>query len=91
MHLLTHKIHLDTLPASDLSTFITRRFYQLSEDTDIPPNLILVEPNDDIVGPPYAFVGPQGLLSDLFEEHAPRHPEFARPYEWASYLPEVHI
>lgn len=91
MQLITHRSHLDALPASDLSIFITRRFYQLSEDTDIPPNLILVETNDDIVEPSYTFVGPRGLLSDLFEEHEPGHPEFARPYEWASYLPVLHI
>ena len=92
LKLLTHINQINQqLPASDLSIFISRRFYQLSEDTDIPPNLILVETNDDISGPPYAFIGNRGLLSDLFDEHEPGHPEFARPYEWASYLPALHI
>jgi hypothetical protein len=50
-----------------------------------------VEPNDEITGPAYAFVGPRGLLSDLFEEHEPGHPEFARPYEWASLIPELQL
>ena len=36
-------------------------------------------------------MGPDGLLSDLFEEREPGHPKFARPYEWASYLPELHL
>jgi hypothetical protein len=57
----------------------------------VPSNIILVESGDHITGPDYAFVGPDGLLSDLFEEREPGHPEFARPYEWVSYLPELHL
>ena len=91
MQLITHRSHLDALPASDLKIHIQKRFDQLSEDTDVPPNIVLVETGDAITGPDYAFVGPDGLLSDLFEEHEPGHPEFARPYEWASHLPELHI
>jgi hypothetical protein len=89
MQLITHQTHLDALPASDLKAHITARFDRLSEDTDVPPNIILVETDDDIAGPDYAFVGPEGLLSDLWEEHEPRHPEFCRPYEWVSYLPSL--
>ena len=84
MRLITHRSHLDALPESPLKTHITARFDQLSEDTDVPPNLILVETDDDVTGPNYAFVGPRGLLSDLFEEHQPGHPEFVRPYEHIS-------
>lgn len=91
MRLITHSSHLDAIPASELKTHITARFDQLSEDTDVPPNIVLVESTDDITGPAYAFVGPDGLLSDLFEEQAPGHPEFARPYEWVSHLPELNI
>ena len=91
MQLITHRSHLDDLPASPLKTHITTRYDQLSEDTDVPPNIILVEGDDDITGPDYAFIGPNGLLSDLFEEHEPGHPEFARPYEWTSHIPELHI
>ena len=90
MQLITHQSHPSALPDSPIKDHITARFDQLSEDTDVPPNLILVE-EDDITGPDYAFVGPRGLLSDLFEEHEPGHPEFARPYEWACYLPELHL
>ena len=89
MRLITHRSHLDALPASDIKTHIKKRFDQLSEDTDVPPNIVLVEATDDITGPDYAFVGPQGLLSDLWEEHEPEHPEFARPYEWVSFIPEL--
>ena len=91
MRLITHRSHLDALPASPLKDHITSRFDQLSEDTDVPPNLMLVECGDDITGPDYAFVGNQGLLSDLFEEHAPEHPEFVRSYEWVSYLPSSQL
>ena len=91
MRLITHRSHLDALPESPLKSHIQSRFDQLSEDTDVPPNLVLVEATDDIGGPGYAFVGPRGLLSDLFEEHEPGHPEFARPYEWVSHIPELHI
>ena len=87
MHLINQIPHLDALPESPLKTHITARFNQLSEDTDVPPNLILVETGDDITGPDYAFIGPRGLLSDLFDEHEPGQPEFARPYEHASKLP----
>ncbi len=86
MQLITHRSHLDALPATPLKTHITARFDQLSEDTDVPPNIILVEEGDVVTGPDYAFVGTRGLLTDLFEEHAPGHPEFARPYEWISHL-----
>jgi hypothetical protein len=91
MRLITHRSHLDTLSASDLKVHITARFDQLSEDTDVPPNIVLVETDDCITGPDYAFVGNRGLLSDLFEEHAPGHPEFSRPYEWVSHLPELRL
>jgi hypothetical protein len=91
VQLITHQTHLDAIPPSGLKAHIQRRFDQLSEDTDAPPNLVLVEPDDDITGPNYAFVGPQGLLSDIFEEHAPGHPEFNRPYEWVSHLSSLQL
>ena len=91
MNLITHQSYLGALPASHLKTHITARYDQLSEDTDVPPTIILVTPEDDITGPDYSFVGPRGLISDLFEEQEPGHPEFARPYEWASYLPELQL
>ena len=91
MQLITHQIHIDQLPPSPLKTHIQKRFDQLSEDTDVPPNLILVELDDDITGPDYAFIGPQGLLSDLWDEHEPGHPEYCRPFEWVSYLPSLQL
>ena len=91
MQLITQQSHLDAIPASDLKTHIQKRFNQLSEDTDVPPNIVLVEDGDDISGPDYAFVGPEGLLSDLFEEKCPGEADFVRPYEWVSHLPSLHL
>ena len=91
MQLITHQSQLDELSESPLKTHVQTRFDQLSEDTDVPPNIVLVEATDDVTGPDYAFVGPEGLLSDLFEEHVPGHPEFSRPYEWVSYLPSLQL
>jgi len=88
MQLFSHQSHIDVLPESPLKDHIQARFDQLYEtDEDLFPNLILVEAGDDITGPDYAFVGNRGLLSDLWDKNTPGHPEFARPYEWASYLP----
>jgi hypothetical protein len=91
MQLITHQSYLNAFPTSPLKTHITDRYDQLSQDTDVPPQIIIVENGDEITGPDYAFVGSKGLLSDLFEEYEPGHPEFCRPYEWVSYLPELHI
>jgi hypothetical protein len=91
MQLITHRNQFNVLPLSPLKTHIQSRFDQLSEDTDLPPSIILVDDDDDITGPDYAFVGPRGLLSDLFEEHEPGHPEFSRPYEWVSHLPNLQL
>jgi hypothetical protein len=56
----------------------------------VPPNLVLVEEGDDITGPDYAFIGPNGLLSDLFEEHQPGHPDFVRPFEHVSRIASLY-
>jgi hypothetical protein len=92
MQLITHSSHLDALPASPLKTHIQKRFDQLSEDTDVPPNIVLIEDTDKIDGPDYAFISEsQGLVADLWDEHVPGHPDFVRPYEWVSHLPSLHL
>lgn len=67
-----------------LKSHITARFNQLSENTNVPPCIVLVEVTDVITGPDYAFVGNQGLISDLFEGFSPGEDGFVRPYEWVS-------
>jgi hypothetical protein len=66
VQLITHQKHIDRLPDSHLKAHIQARFDQLSEDTDVPPNLTLVEAVDDITGRDYAFVGNNGLLLRFF-------------------------
>ena len=92
MQIITHQSHLDALPESTLREYITARFNQLSEDTDVPPNLILVEPNDNLIGPDFAFVNEtRGLIGDQFEESTLGETGFVRPYEWVSYLPALQL
>lgn len=86
MRLITQQSHLDQLSTSPLRDHIQKRFDQLSEDTDVPPNLILVEAYEDITGSDYAFVGNNGLLSDLFEEVSLGETGFVRPFEGVSFL-----
>jgi hypothetical protein len=91
MQLITHRSHLDALPASDLKTHITARFDQLSQDTDIPPAIFLLEKHDDPTGPEFSFLGSAGMCSDLFEAHQPGESEFASVFEWVSYLPDLKV
>ena len=91
MHRISHKNHITALPDSPLKTFITKRFQQQSEETDIPPVILLVEPTDIITGPDFAIIGNRGLLSDLYEEHAPGEPGFVGPYEWVSFWPDLQL
>jgi hypothetical protein len=89
MQLITHQSHLDALPASDLKFHLQARYNQLSEDTDVPPNIVVTEDSDQIDGPDFGFVGSNGSLSDLFEVHKPGHPDFARPYEWVRFIQQI--
>ena len=92
MYRISHRKHItpESIPG-ELTEFIIKRFNQLAEDTDVPPNIILVEPTDDITGPDYAFIGNRGLLSDVYEPAEPGDPAFTRPYEWVSHWPELNL
>jgi hypothetical protein len=72
MQIYHSQVLIDRLPRSNLKTHIEKHFDQLSEDTDVPPNLILVKPNDDITGPDYAFVGPPGITIGPIRRDQPR-------------------
>jgi hypothetical protein len=67
MQLITHQTHVDKLLESNLKAHIQVRYDQLSEDTDVPPNIVLVEDGDDITGPDYAFVGPEDYCRIYFK------------------------
>jgi hypothetical protein len=90
MQLFTSLSQMDALPASDLKTHLQARHRTLYED-GIGPVFVIVEKTDRIDGPDYAFIGNRGLLSDLYEERAPKEDGFVRPYEWVSHLPELRL
>ena len=85
MRLITHQNHIKKLPQDQLTNFIIKRFESLAQETDVPPIIILVKPEDDITGSDYAFIGNRGLLSDLWETHEPGSSDFISPFEWVSY------
>jgi hypothetical protein len=91
MQLITHRSHLDALPASPIKTHIRTRFDQLAEDTDVPPNVFLLHRSDNPKSPELIFLGSAGMCSDLFETHQPGESEFAPVFEWISYLPNLKI
>mgnify|MGYP006883063157 CR=1 FL=1 len=91
MHRITHRNHINALPGSTLKTFITKRYNQQAEGTDIPPIILLVSPGDIVTGPDFAFLGNRGLLSDAYEEHTPGQSGFIRPYEWVSHWTDLGI
>ena len=92
MQLITHQSHLDALPESPLREYITARFKQRAEDTDVPPNIVVIEEGDNIAGPDFAFINvTHGLLGDLYDEHKPGEEGFTSPLEWVSCWPELKI
>lgn len=92
MQLITHQTHIDKLSQDKLAAFIIKRFEQLAEEAeDVPPIIVLVKSDDDITGPDYSFIGTNGLLSDLWEEHEPKEKGFVRPYEWVSYWSDLKL
>jgi hypothetical protein len=56
MKLITHQNHINKTIPNELLSHIIKRFESLAEETDVPPIIILVKPDDDITGPDYAFV-----------------------------------
>jgi hypothetical protein len=91
MQLITHRSHLDELPESPLKTHIQKRFDQLSEDTDVPPLIFLLEKLDNPTSPEFSFLGSAGMCSDLFGSCRPGDPDFAPVFEWVSYLSDLKV
>ena len=91
MQLFTSLPQINALPASDLKTHLQARHRALYED-GLGPVFVIVQSNDQISGPDYAFISEsQGLVADLWGEHEPGHPQFCRVLEWAAYLPAIHL
>jgi hypothetical protein len=91
MQLITHQSHLEALPASPIKTHIQKRFDQLSEDTDVPPLIFLLEKLDNPTSPEFSFLGSAGMCSDLFGSCRPGDPDFAPVFEWVSYLSDLKV
>jgi hypothetical protein len=68
MQLITHHHRIDQFPTSPLKIHIQARFDQLSEDTDVPPNIVFVEPNDNISSQEYEFIEVFGSLSCYYSK-----------------------
>jgi hypothetical protein len=90
MQKYTSMSQMDALPASDLKTHLQDRHRALYED-DMGPVFVIVQSTDRVDGPDFSFIGNRGLLSDLYEERAPKEDGFIRPYEWVSHLPELQL
>ena len=87
MHLFTSLSQIDALPASDLKTHLQARHRALYED-GMGPVFVVVEKNDVITGPDFSFVSEDnGLLGngDIGS------PQYYRPYENVSYLPQLRL
>ena len=56
---------MTALPPSPLRNHLTDKYNDLVEtEDDLPPIFVIVEEDDDITGPDYAFVSDNGLLGD---------------------------
>ena len=87
MKLLNHRNHIAQLPPSPLkSHIIARRRSLIETEDDIPPIFIIVEESDDVTGPDYAIVS---SVNGLLGEGDLKSPQYFRPYELVSYLPEL--
>ena len=65
MQIISHQSQLNALPSSQLRNHIITKFDDLVEtENDIPPIFIIVEEDDDLTGPDYAFVSSNGLRGD---------------------------
>jgi hypothetical protein len=91
MYSIFHFSKINSLPANPLKAHIQKRFGQLSQDTDVPPLIFLLEKLDDPTGPELSFLGSAGMCSDLFESCRPGDPDFASVFEWISYLSDLKV
>ena len=89
MNIISHSSKINLLSESPLKDHIQARFDQLSEDTDIPPVILLLNRNDIPRSSELSFLGSEGMCSDLFETHQPGDPDFTSVFEWISYLPDL--
>ena len=89
MQLIAHQSQLDHLPPSAIGRHVAARFHQLSEDTDQPPTIILVEPSDDLSGPSYSFLGDHGIYTSIYGTSVLSDETNISIFDWISFLPEL--
>ena len=82
MILITHQSHLKVLPSSKFKQHLQSTIQQYSEESDVPHTFIIYEPNELPSSPDCQFVGPNGLLSDLYDEHFPGAAGYQHCFEW---------
>jgi hypothetical protein len=91
MQLVTHKSQLDHLKPCPVSSHISARFYQLSEDTDLPPCIILVEPDDDLTGPAYSLLGDYGVFTNIYGTSVLSEDNNISIFDSIAYLPTAAV
>jgi hypothetical protein len=79
MQLIDRSSYLEILPETAFKNYLIDRYNDLVEtEDDLPPIFVIVEEDDDITGPDYAFVSDNGLLGDDDQ-----------PYESITHLPTI--
>lgn len=91
MQLITHQHHLNALPESPIKRHVQKRFDQLTEDTDLPPTIMVLFPDSVLQGSEVSFLGESGIYSDLFGKSQPGDPDFQSVFDWISYDPGVPV
>ncbi len=80
---LISQSNIDKLPESPLKNHLAARYDDLVEtEDDLPGIFIIVEVDDDITGPDYAFVSDNGLLGD---------DDALGTYEAVTHLPDLNM
>jgi hypothetical protein len=65
MQLIDHSSYLEIPPETAFKNYLIDRYNDLVEtEDDLPVIFIIIEEDDDITGPDYAFVSDNGLLGD---------------------------
>ena len=85
MILITHPSHLKVLPSSKFKQHLHSLIHQHSKETDVPAIIFTLRSDDNPNSPDFQFVGSNGLLSDLFDEHQPSEEGYQNCFEWIFY------
>ena len=91
---ITQWEQINTVPDSLVRAFLLDRQRLLTTDgeydLEIDGGFLIVEAEDDPESD-FTFIGSNGLLSDLFEEHPPFTDGFSSPFEYAQHHPQFSL